>query len=414
LTDYKNWQRQKIIFSHSHQEIAADNINELVVIKKKDKVLTLKGGEKLTEFISCSYLGLDENEKIKEGAMRSIHDFSVMFSSARTRVKMHVLDDLDILLNKIFCNSYTTTFSTLHLSHLSILPLLASGEMPSFYFKTRTPYFILDHRVHSSIQVNRGLLLQFGEVELIDFNNIELLEHHFKHAYYKNRVPIAIADGVGSMGGLIPLKALFEFIEKYNGFAYIDDAHGTSVTGQYGCGYVLQELGAFHPRMCLALSLSKAFGTAGGVLALPTRQDELFIKRYGESYIFGGPPTNPAVGASIESAKIHLSSELKKLQNKLWLNVDFMDRLVGRKLLNYGLRSPIRGIAIGNELETINKAVFLRSKGFLVTTAMYPTVPRNKGILRIAISASHTSEQITQLAYLVNTFQSKEIEVSFE
>lgn len=70
------------------------------------------------------------------------------------------------------------------------------------------------------------------------------------------------------------------------------------------------------------------------------------------------------------------------------------DSLMSDFTINANLPSPIRGIPVGNEFKAIEYAKKLRENGFAVTTAMYPTVGRKKSILRVALSALHTKEEI--------------------
>ena len=55
-----HWQKLRIRESRGHQlEAARAGINELVIDSRRGKQVTLVDGRQLTEFMSCSYLGLD-------------------------------------------------------------------------------------------------------------------------------------------------------------------------------------------------------------------------------------------------------------------------------------------------------------------------------------------------------------------
>ncbi|MCD3595517.1 aminotransferase, partial [Escherichia coli] len=58
---------------------------------------------------------------------------------------------------------------------------------------------------------------------------------------------------------------------------------------------------------------------------------------------------------------------------------------------------PIRGLLIGNEEKAITICKKMHDRGFATTVAMYPTVEEGKAILRCAISAIHTRENIDSL-----------------
>jgi 7-keto-8-aminopelargonate synthetase-like enzyme len=223
--------KKRITESRLHQDKAFQEINGLVVEERQGKKITLSDNTKLTEFISCSYLGLDQDKRVIEASVNNVFKCGVNFPVARTRLRVKSFVILEELLNQLFGNSYTTVFTSMHLIHLGILPLLGSGEMPSFPMAHNGPLFLLDKTVHSSVQVIRGILEQFGPVILKKFQFLDEVKQQFQQAKANGFTPIAIADGIGSMGGLTSIKELFDFAEKYHGYVYLDDAHGTSIYG---------------------------------------------------------------------------------------------------------------------------------------------------------------------------------------
>lgn len=52
--------------------------------------------------------------------------------------------------------------------------------------------------------------------------------------------PFLILDSVGSMGKIYKIKNITALVYRYSGYIYFDDAHGMSIIGQKGSGYVLK------------------------------------------------------------------------------------------------------------------------------------------------------------------------------
>ncbi|MCF6766247.1 aminotransferase class I/II-fold pyridoxal phosphate-dependent enzyme [Thiotrichales bacterium 19S3-7] len=406
-----NWFEKKINNSELAQTTASDSVNNTIYRKRLKRHLVLNNGTKLIDFVSCSYLGLDQDPRILKACSQGIYETGFTYPAARTRIQPSEFLILEELLNKIYCQSYSTVFSSLHLGHLGILPLLASGKMPSFQAAKNGFCFILDKTVHSSLQIHRALMQQFGDVILTDFTNTNKLEYYFINSVKLHKTPIAIADSIGSMGGKQDIPYLFDLAEKYNGYIYLDDAHGMSIFGKNGCGYVLKSLNySFHPRLILTSSLAKAFGSVAGVVVLPTKKDTDMFRRYAPTYVFSGPPAIPVINAAIASAHIHLSSEILTLQNQLKQNIQYFDRLLNHQnIINSDTAIPIRGILIGDELTTIEAAKFLKNNGVAITTALYPTVAKNKAMLRIAISSNHTKSDMHQLCELITNLTNKHV-----
>ncbi|WP_186646736.1 aminotransferase class I/II-fold pyridoxal phosphate-dependent enzyme [Fluviispira vulneris] len=403
-----NWQKKKILNAKNHQVKAFKYINDSVVIKReRGRIIHLESREKLIDFASCSYLGLDLDERVIEASQHELENFGVNFAIARTRLRVKSFVILEDLLQKIFCDSFVTLFSSLHLTHLGFIPLLSSGEMPSFPVKKNGVYFIVDKTAHASIQINRGLMEQFGIVLVVDFQNDKELSNAFAFAYKNEMTPISLSDSVGSMGGIVPLTHLFNLAEEYNGYVYLDDAHGTSIYGKNGCGFVLDYLNNKFPRrLILCSSLSKGFGANAAALLLPTSADKETVKQFCTPYLFSNPPALSIVNAAIKSAEIHLSDELTELQNKLWENVSYFDALVEENcVINRKLKIPIRGLLIGDEEKAIQCAEILRKNGFFVLTAMYPTVAKGRSMLRFAFAADHKKEHIFKFCSIINEFK---------
>ena len=392
----ENWQKRKIDRSLKYQtRVFSEHINELVVAKRDGKVITLDDGRKMVEFVSCSYLGLETHTALKKAVIDAIERFGVQVSVARTRVKVDLFPQLEARLNQIMHGAHTLTFNAVTPCHIAVLPLLASGTLPHFTF-SKKPYFIMEKTAHATLQINRGLLQQFGDVVRIDFQDTARIEEAFRYAASQGLTPISVSDSVGSMGGVAPVAQIVRLAHQYDGYAYIDDAHGTSIYGDYGSGYVMACLGhRLDERIIIAGSLSKAFGSHGGFIACHAAETINFIKTYGTTYAFGGPPSLPGIAACVAAADLHLDGTVAARQEKLQNVIRYFDEVFGKtEIVNRGTTMPIRGILIGNEDLAITMCKKLHDRGFATTVAMYPTVEEGHAILRCALSALHESGQI--------------------
>lgn len=392
----ENWQKKKIDRSLKYQSrVFSEHINELVAVQREGKEITLDDGRKMVEFVSCSYLGLETHAALKQAVVDAIDRFGVQLSVARTRVKVDLFPQLEARLNRIMHGAHTLTFNAVTPCHIAVLPLLASGTLPNFTF-SKKPYFIMEKTAHATLQINRGLLQQFGEVVRIDFQNEARIEQAFRYASSNGLTPVSISDSVGSMGGVAPVALIVRLAHQYDGYAYIDDAHGTSIYGEYGSGYVMSCLDhQLDERIIIAGSLSKAFGSHGGFIACRSVETINFIKTYGTTYAFGGPPSLPGIAACVAAADLHLDGTVADRQEKLHNVIRYFDEVFANTaIVNRGTTMPIRGILIGDEDLAITMCKKMHDRGFATTVAMYPTVEEGHAILRCALSALHQSGQI--------------------
>jgi 7-keto-8-aminopelargonate synthetase-like enzyme len=201
------------------------------------------------------------------------------------------------------------------------------------------------------------------------------------------------------MGGLIPVTGLHERLARYGGHLYIDDAHGISIDGQHGAGYAFTAFGRRQPpNVMIVGSLSKAFGGAGGFVVLPGHDDVRVIRKFANPLVFGHSIMLPMLAADVASARLHLDGEVAALQSRLWDNVARFDALTAGRLVNAGLRSPVRGALFETEEHALAAARRLRAAGILILPAFVPTVAKGTGLMRFALSSLHEQRDLERAA----------------
>lgn len=399
-----NYLASRLEASREHQdEIWNQGVNELDVVAVEGKQLTLADGRELTEFMSCSYLGLDQRPELRDAAHATIDSFGVQMSAARTRMRAAPFRELDELLSEITSGWSPVTFNSVSAAHMATIPVLAAGELPGYPIAPGGPAFVVDRSAHASLQSLRGIMNQFGNTVRANFQDIENVTAICHDQSSLGRTVIALCDSVGSMGGSVDVPTLTTVIENLGGYTYLDDAHGTSIFGRTGEGFVLASTeGDLSDRTIWTGSLSKAFGATGGFVALSNVKAASFLKRYSMPYAFGGPPSLPAIGSAVASAHLHLDGTVRMLQGQLHENTTLLDDLLTSPSINAGSASPIRGIVIGEESVAISAAKTLHEHGYAGTAAMYPTVKLGQAMIRLAVSASHSGDDIRGVADVLN------------
>lgn len=372
------------------------------VVSRKGKTLVLADGTTCTEFISCSYLGLESHPLLIQAARTALERFGIHLSASRSAMSPVYLRQLEGLLCDIYSGASVTVFTSTSNAHLGVLPLLGSGTMEGYPIK-RSVMWLVDRTAHASMQVLRGLLSQFGPVNRVDTQDIDGLKQTLMRCAKEQITPVLLIDGVGSMSGLLPTCELSELLQVWGGYLYIDDAHGISITGIHGAGYAFESLGHRLPENTLiAGSLSKAFGGAGGFIVLKSDYHAEQLRALANPLVFGHSISVPLQAANVASAQLHLSSNIASLQNALWQNVRRLDEQVDQQMMNATLRAPIRGVLFQTEQQGTAAASALRAAGIVVFPVFYPIVETGKAMLRCALSAVHTPEQVDTLARQLN------------
>jgi 7-keto-8-aminopelargonate synthetase-like enzyme len=348
-------------------------------------------GKTVVNFGSCSYLGLEVDERLKQGAIDATLRYGTQYSASRAFSACPLYEELEELLVRIFDNNPSILAATTTLTHVAAVPILVQDD----------DLVILDHQVHGSVQMAAQLVKAKGtKVEMIRHNRMDILEDLIKVNPNKYNKIWYMADGLYSMyGDYAPLKDLTFLMEKYHNFhVYIDDAHGMSWIGKHGNGYVLSQ-GPLHPKMILSTSLAKGFGTGGGVLVITDKEMKRKILTCGSSYTFSGPVQPPMLGASIASAKIHLTDEIYSLQQKLVERIEFTHKTIQ----NLGLpsiapsTSPIFYLGLGLPRVGYNMVKRLLNEGFYANIGIFPAVPVKCSGLRLPITNGLTHDDIRNM-----------------
>lgn len=379
-----------------------DMVNEIIETGRKREILQLYTqdeffdgrnirvkNKQLINFGSCSYLGLELDERLKIAAIAAIQKYGIQFSSSRSYLSFTLYEELEELVRKIF-NSPILLTPTITLGHQAVIPtIIEQGDA-----------IILDQQVHASVQYPAtNMQLKGIPVSVIRHSNIEELERAINRFSTANRIWY-MADGIYSMyGDYAPMDKLEILLNKYPQLnLYLDDAHGMSWTGKSGCGYALSHM-TMGSRMVIGTSFAKGFGTGGGAFIFNDEQVKQKIRNCGPPLIFSGPNQIPVVAASIASAKIHLSDEIILLQRELQTKISYCQELLQKYELPVVSNSetPIKFIALGSAGLGYNMVQRMMESGFYCNLAIFPAVPETCTGLRFTINLHQTYEDIENL-----------------
>ncbi len=348
-------------------------------------------GHEFINMISCSYLGLDTDKRILQGAQDGIAKSStLLMGSSRLRLQPKILYEAESSLADLYGATAITNVSCGVMS-CGVLPLIASGHMTD----TGPVTMVFDKHAHFSMNVAKPICADEAEVLTAPHNDLNYLEdickQHDRVAY--------VCDGIYSMGDKLPIKDLLTLQEKYGLFLYIDDSHGLSVYGEKGEGYARSMLEEVNSKTMIVGSLWKGLGARGSVLMLGAKDKLEIIKRHGGGSAWSQYLTTADCGAILASAEIHRTSELHELQRKLQKNIQLLDELIPNE--QNGSDFPIRVLRFGEPDKAIERSYKLYQKGYYASAVFFPVVERGKAGIRIMMRANLTEEQIREFASLV-------------
>lgn len=348
-------------------------------------------GKKLFHFGTTGYLGLEQDYRLKQGAIKAINAYGSQFPLSKSYVSQPLYAELESLLHDIYESPVVITKNST-LGHMGVIPSVVDD----------CDGVILDHQVHWSVQsaVN-PLKLRSVPVEMIRHNNLEMLEDKIRKLQSKCDKIWYMADGMYSMfGDYAPIDELMQLCHKYPQlYIYFDDVHGMSWKGKNGSGYVMSVLKKLPDRMILFGTLGKTFGASGAVMVCNDKKIHQRIKNFGGPLTFSVQLEPASVGAAIASAKIHLSDEIYKMQEELFDRISYFNQCLQKTNLPLIIDndSPVFYIGAGMPETGFNLVNRLINSGFYVNTGIFPAVPVKNTGLRITISRHNQKKEIKEL-----------------
>lgn len=353
------------------------------------RIITVEG-TRLINFGSCSYLGLELDQRLKDGAIEAIKKYGVQFSCSRTYMSCTLYRELESLVRKIF-DAPVVLSTSVSLGHHAVLPVVV-GENDAI---------IMDQQVHASVQDAAIKMKAKGVfVTIVRHNDMDELRKKVSELSHSYNKVWYMMDGVYSMyGDFAPMDQIAEILKSHKKFhIYADDAHGLGWMGQHGRGYVLNQMN-LHPKMIVATSLNKAFAAGGGAFVIPDEELCQKVRNCGGAFIFSGPHQIPVLGAGIASAKILLSDEIYEKQAALAEKINYCHEL----LMAHNLpvvsnpNTPIFFVGLGLVRVGYNLVKRMLGEGCFVNLSAFPAVPETCTGVRFTITLHHTKEDIEKL-----------------
>ncbi|MEC0308675.1 glycine C-acetyltransferase [Paenibacillus lautus] len=344
-------------------------------------LITIQGRE-FVNLSSNNYLGLANDERLKEAAIRATTDFGTGSGAVRSingTLALHV--ELEEKLAQFKGTEAVLTYqSGFNCNMAAISAVMGAGDA-----------ILSDELNHASIidgcRLTKAKVIRFNHSDMDDLRS-KAKEARESGLYNKIMV---ITDGVFSMDGdIAKLPEIVEIAETYDLITYVDDAHGSGVLGN-GAGTV-KHFGLSERVDIQIGTLSKAVGAVGGYVA--GSQDLVdWLKVRSRPFLFSTALPPGTVAACITAIDILRNS--KDLQEKLWENTKYLQE--GLKNLGYSVgrtETPITPCIIGDEATTQKFSTRLYEEGVYAKSIVFPTVPKGTGRVRNMPTAIHTKEML--------------------
>ncbi len=338
-------------------------------------------GRRLIMLGSNNYLGLATDPRVKQAAREAVETFGTGMTGSRClngTLEMHA--DVEKRLARFLRRDAALFFTSGYLANLGTISALAQ----------RGDFVIYDRRSHASIQ--DGAKLSYAETKRFRHNDSKDLERVLESCGDAGKL-VAI-DGVYSMEGEIaPLPRIVEVCRKHGARLLVDDAHALGVLGRDGRG-TAEHFGLEDQVDIIVGTASKALPAIGGFAVAD--QEVIDFLRYGpmnRPFLLAASPP-PAALAAVRAA-LEILEEEPALRSRLWdITRRALHALRGMGFDTGHSQTPIIPITTGSIENTFAMWKRLTEEGFFVNVVIPPAVPSGACLIRLALTATLTNEQI--------------------
>ena len=340
-------------------------------------------GKEMIMLSSNDYLGLTFHPKVIEAASAAIRKWGTSTTGARLSngsrsYHIQLEEKLAAFLGREACHVHAA-------GYLSCMSSVAT-------FAQKGDIIYADKNLHSSMW--DGIRLSLATLERFSHNNPQDLKDIISQS--PADVPKLIAvEGVYSMEGHICcLPDILRIAEEHAAFTALDDAHGFGVLGRHGRG-TDDHFGLNDKVDIICGSLSKSLASTGGFVSGSKDLIE-YLRTHSKQTIFSAALA-PAQAATALAALDLIENEPEHLE-RLWSNTrKYRAMLKGLGLDTWDSETPAVPIVLGSKERVYFFWKALLEKGVFTVMSIAPAVPPGKDLIRTAISARHTDEQIERI-----------------
>ncbi len=254
---------------------------------------------------------------------------------------------------------------------------------------------ILDGSSHASIL--DGAHGSGATVRVFPHNSAEALREALVRA--RKRMDgggiLVIVEGAYSMDGDIArLPELASVCRELGARLMVDEAHALGLYGRRGLG-VTEHFGLEDDVDIVAGTFSKSLGSIGGFVA--AERDVVTYLNYMTRKLVFSASVPPALIAGVRAAFEIMEGD-PPLREALWQNVGYLaDGLIGQGATILGRQTASVPVLVADDGIIFPFARDLIERGIFAYPIVFPLVPKNRSIFRLAVQSKHERHHLDRV-----------------
>ena len=372
-------------FAEDLAKIKAEGLykNERTITTPQGVTINTEEHGDALNFCSNNYLGLSNNNEIKEAAKDALEKYGFGMSSVRFICgTQDIHKKLERKISKFFGSDDTILYTSCFDANGGLFETLLGSD----------DAIISDELNHASIIDG----IRLSKAKRYRFKNRDMNDLELKLSERNEYRNVMIAtDGVFSMDGHIAkIDKIAELAQQYNAMVMVDDSHATGFIEKTGRGSA--EFHGVMDRVDIWTStLGKALGGASGGFTTGKQEIIDLLRQRSRPYLFSNTLAPSIVAAGLKAFEILSSSTV--LRDRLENNTNFFRDEMTKAGFEIKVGThPIIPVMIHDAVLAQKMAELLIKKGIYVVGFFYPVVPKGQARIRVQISAEMDMQQLTK------------------
>ena len=356
---------------------------ERIITTPQSACIDTTKADGVLNFCANNYLGLSNNEELKQAAIESYEKYGYGLSSVRFICGTQTIHkQLENKISEFLGTEDTILYSSCFDANGGLFETITTKE----------DAIISDELNHASIidgvRLTKATKYRYKNNDMADLE-AKLQEADANGAKHK----VIVTDGVFSMDGIIAnLKGVCDLADKYNALVVVDDSHATGFVGDTGRG--TPEYCGVQGRVDIITgTFGKALGGANGGFTSGRKEIIDLLRQRSRPYLFSNTVA-PAICATTLKVLEMISSDTS-LRDKVMENAKYFRSEMEKNGFDLaGKDHAIVPVMLYDAVLSQKVAEKMLEKGIYVTGFFYPVVPKDKARIRTQMSAGHTKEDI--------------------
>ncbi|KPJ89445.1 MAG: aminotransferase [Spirochaetes bacterium DG_61] len=352
-------------------------------------------GQEFINLASNNYLGIACDKRIKKAMIKGVERYGAsMCGTPIATGYVDIFKKVEERLSKFVGLDDSTIFPSCYQANMGIFSVLLKKE----------DAIIVDHYAHNSLV--SGILSVGCKIAPFLHNNMSHLKKLLEGRSNYRQVFIVTESVFSTEGSIAPFDEIVSLCDEYDAIPVIDDSHGIGVIGNQGRG-ILDEKNIENFQGIYTASLGKALAGIGGMVG--GKKSLVDYLRYACSSLIYSTALPPSNLLGLDKTIDIIEEEFSVISKRMWRYKNLISTCL--KDLQFRLaegEAPITSVMCGSLEDTIRFSMKLYEHTILSTPFVPPSVPQNRGCVRL-IAGANLKEQSIQSALKAFEKISKEV-----